>query len=65
MDQIEALANLIKEITPRTFRSLCSYASMIRTNQFDLMTSDSDLIEWWGRGTQYMSLIKQSDNNLL
>ncbi|HLB41628.1 MAG TPA: methyltransferase domain-containing protein [Gammaproteobacteria bacterium] len=65
VDQIEALANLIKEITPRTFRSLCSYASMIRTNQFDLMTSDSDLIEWWGRGTQYMSLIKQSDNNLL
>lgn len=59
IEQINFLASMIDNIAPRTSLSLRTYAKIFESGQFELMQTDPSLIEWWGRGTQYVSFIKE------
>lgn len=63
-EQLNALADEIRELAPETFASLKAYVNLLESGQFDLMQTEPSLINWWGRGTQYITLIKGSGHNL-
>jgi 2-polyprenyl-3-methyl-5-hydroxy-6-metoxy-1,4-benzoquinol methylase len=58
---IESLQNLsliVSQISKETAKSIDAYADVLISNKYEVITEIDDIINWWGRGTQHVSFIK-------
>lgn len=58
---IKQLASIVRKVSPVTAASLMAYATMYEQKTFTTLHIAPELIDWWGRGTQYISLIKRNN----
>ncbi len=53
------LAAHVRPVSQLTATSLEAYAEMLKSGDYGLMGKEASLINWWGRGTQYVSFIRE------